>query len=139
MAWVSIGGCATALMANTDIPTATAVPMINCVMLLFCMIASQCNRLQQTIAVACSKHVTNVTTRGRFYNFRSLTSGRALPSRTAAHLPSVSWSYQTAALSLRSDATDLSVDQIPVHPRASSRAFLPGDDFRHVLQNFMYL
>ena len=66
MVWVSIGGCATALMANTDIPTATAVPMINCVMLLFCMIASQCNRLIQTIAIACSKHVTNVTTRGRF-------------------------------------------------------------------------
>ena len=44
----SIGGCATAVMATTDIPTPTAVPMINCVMLLFCMIASNaidCSRL----------------------------------------------------------------------------------------------
>jgi hypothetical protein len=66
-------------MANTDIPTATAVPMINCVMLLFCMIASQCNRLQQTIAVACSKHVTNVTTRERFPIFARSPLGGPLP------------------------------------------------------------
>ena len=56
-AWVgSTGGCATALMANTDIPTATAVPMINCVMLLFRMIASHacdCRRLPEARLLAC--------------------------------------------------------------------------------------
>jgi hypothetical protein len=45
MTWVAwTGDCATglpiALMATTDIPTATTMPMINCVMLLLRMIAS---------------------------------------------------------------------------------------------------
>ena len=39
----STGDCATALIATTDIPTATAVPMINCVMLLFRIIAFHTN------------------------------------------------------------------------------------------------
>ena len=46
-------------------------------------------------------------------HFRSLTSGRASAFRglLRIYLSVPPWSYQTAALSLRSDATDLSVDQ----------------------------
>ena len=99
----------------------------------------QCNRLQQPIAVACSKHVTNVTTRGRFTIFaRSPPGGLCLRGLLRIYLRCRGVTRPLRLASSLTPRTSRSTRSrcTPLHPAAH---FLLGDDSVMSLQNFMYL